>query len=348
MTYKETLFFIGKCLTISLDDSNKTAIENQLKNEIINWDTVVKVSTAQVVFPALYCNFKRAGFLHYLPEELVNYMKHITDLNRDRNKQLITQAEDLNNLLLTNNITPIFLKGTANLLDGLYEDIAERMVGDIDLLIDINVQKEAIKCLKKDGYKHLEKSSFINESHRHYPRLIKDNYIGAIEVHHDMLNAKGNVLFNYNFVKNSLSKKGKFTLLNKNNQLLLNILSEQINDAGHLFKRVSLRTFYDTYLMSKKTDTLKAIETLQSALYITNSHLAITATILNATSSINYTNNKEAKKHVVSALATLDNGRKNKLLLTFLKLKSVISTIITSPERKDYFIYMLKRVFNKN
>ena len=39
-------------------------------------------------------------------------MEHITNLNRERNKQIITQAKDLNTLLLKNNITPIFLKGT--------------------------------------------------------------------------------------------------------------------------------------------------------------------------------------------------------------------------------------------
>ena len=50
-------------------------------------------------------------------------MKHITNINRERNKQIITQAIELNNLLLANNITPIFLKGTGNLLAGIYVDI---------------------------------------------------------------------------------------------------------------------------------------------------------------------------------------------------------------------------------
>ena len=50
-------------------------------------------------------------------------MEHITDINRERNKQIITQAQELNTLLLNNNITPIFLKGTGNLLAGIYDDI---------------------------------------------------------------------------------------------------------------------------------------------------------------------------------------------------------------------------------
>ena len=112
MNYKETLYFVAKCLTISLEGNNRQEIEKQLKSKSINWNAVVKVSTAHYVFPALYCNLKRVDFLKYLPQELVSYMEYITNLNRERNEEIITQAKELNILLLANNITPIFLKGT--------------------------------------------------------------------------------------------------------------------------------------------------------------------------------------------------------------------------------------------
>jgi hypothetical protein len=134
LNYKETLFFIAKCLTISLEEKNRDEIELVLKTTDLDWESVVKVSTSHYVFPALYCNFKRANFLKYLPADLVDYMKHITDLNRDRNSQILQQAQELNSLLLANNIRPIFLKGTGNLLAGIYADNGERMVGDIDFL----------------------------------------------------------------------------------------------------------------------------------------------------------------------------------------------------------------------
>ena len=79
MNYKESLYFIGKCLTISLEEKNRQEIEKQLKSTSIDWDAVVKVSTAHYVFPALYCNLKRADFLHYLPQELVSFMKQINE-----------------------------------------------------------------------------------------------------------------------------------------------------------------------------------------------------------------------------------------------------------------------------
>ena len=116
MSYKETLYFVAKCLTISLEDNNRDEIEFMLKTTDVDWDAVVKVSTAHYVFPALYCNLKRVDFLKYLPQDLVSYMEHITDLNRERNQQILQQAQELNSLLLANNITPVFLKGTGNLL----------------------------------------------------------------------------------------------------------------------------------------------------------------------------------------------------------------------------------------
>ncbi len=45
-------------------------------------------------------------------------MEHVANTNRDRNTQIISQAKELNTFLLSHNITPIFIKGTANLLAG--------------------------------------------------------------------------------------------------------------------------------------------------------------------------------------------------------------------------------------
>jgi hypothetical protein len=50
MNYKETLFFVAKCLTISFEDKNIQFIEAQLQDETIDWDAVVKVSASNCVF----------------------------------------------------------------------------------------------------------------------------------------------------------------------------------------------------------------------------------------------------------------------------------------------------------
>ena len=186
MTYKKSLFFIGKCLTISHEKHNKILVEEELKSGNIDWDNIVKVSTSHYVFPALYINLKRAGFLEYLPKDLVDYMKRITDLNRERNQQIIEQAKEINDLLLKNNITPIFLKGTGNLLEGLYEDIAERMVGDIDVLVSKKQTNEAYEILKNQNYIKQNNNTQMLPNHRHLPRIIHKNKIAAIAIHKEI------------------------------------------------------------------------------------------------------------------------------------------------------------------
>ena len=55
MNYKETLLFIGKCLTITLEENNKKIVEKTLKTNKVDWEAVVKVSTAHFVFPVIVC-----------------------------------------------------------------------------------------------------------------------------------------------------------------------------------------------------------------------------------------------------------------------------------------------------
>ena len=64
-------------------------------------------------------------------------------------KKLLHKPRELNTLLLANNITPIFLKGTGNLLAGIYDDIAERMVGDIDFIFSKEDYPKANPIIKR-------------------------------------------------------------------------------------------------------------------------------------------------------------------------------------------------------
>ena len=173
MTYKETLYFIAQSLTLSSEEKNRSSIELILKTKELDWDSVVKLSTSHYVLSAVYCNLKRANFLKYVPAELVKYMKYITNLNRDRNKQIIQQAKKLNSLLLDNGIRPIFLKGTGNLLASIYEDIAERMVGDIDFLVSKNDYLKVIHILSKHGYSNI-KSLTKTKRHKYLNYAIKE------------------------------------------------------------------------------------------------------------------------------------------------------------------------------
>jgi hypothetical protein len=345
MNYKETLYFVAKCLTISLEDKNKQEIEKQLKSKSIDWDTVVKVSTAHYVFPALYCNLKRADFLKYLPKELLSYMEHITNINRERNEQIIAQAKDLNTLLLANNITPIFLKGTGNLLAGVYDDIGERMVGDIDLIFLKEDYTKAITILREFGY---DKEIYQELPYRHYPRIIRKGSIAGVEIHKDLLLEKYANEFNHNFVEKDSQVINGVTVLSYANKLNLSIIANQINDSGFYYKRMALRNAYDVFLLSKKTNAKAAVNTLDKLSHPLNCFLAACDEVFNKAESLTYNPTTKTASYLSDFNSQFINSRKtkrkHKRIKRYLLFKYRINIIHKSIIYKEYRVWSFKKL----
>ena len=350
MNYKETLFFIAKCLTISLEEKNRQEIEKLLKSTSIDWDAVVKVSTAHYVFPALYCNLKRADFLQYLPQELVSYMEHITDINRERNKQIIAQAKELNNVLLANNIKSIFLKGTGNLLAGIYEDIGERMVGDIDFLFSIKDYSKAITVLREFGYSEVKKKKhYPPDEKKHYRRLQKENNIAAIEIHSKLLNIKKYTNeFNYSFVAKDSQIINDVAVLSYTNKLNLSIVAYQIHDSGFYYKTMALRNAYDVFLLSKKTNAKVAMHALDKLTNPLNCFLAACYEIFNNVDSLKYKKTKKVASYLSIFNSQFTNRKPYKRINAYLFLKSRLHILYKCIIYKEYRVWLFNLLTDKN
>jgi len=354
LNYKEILFFIAKCLTISLEAKNRQQIEKKLKSTSIDWDAVVKVSTAHYVFPALYCNLQRANFLHYLPQELVSFMEHITDINRERNKQIIAQAKELNNFLLANKITPIFLKGTGNLLAGIYNDIAERMVGDIDFIFSKEDYLKAIAILRELGYSEVKKQEYYPpDEFRHYRRLQKENSIAAIEIHKDLLSFKKYTKeFNYSFVAKDSQVLNGVTVLSYANKLNLSIIANQINDHGFYYKTMAIRNAYDVFLLSKNTNAKDAVNTLDKLSHPLNCFLAACYEVFNKVDSLEYNSKIKVASYLSDFYSQFTNPIPIKREPIFNKIyifiKRIFYILYKSIIFKEYRVFIFKSLTDKN
>ncbi len=344
MTYKEALFFTGKCLTINHEEHNKKLVEEDLKNNKIDWEAIVKVSTSHYVFPALYCNFKKANFLHYIPEDLVAYMKHITDLNRERNMQIIAQAKEINDLLIANDITPVFLKGTGNLLEGLYDDIAERMVGDIDFIVDHNNIDKAFDLLIKDGYEN--KKGKTPDFHRHLARIISKNKVAAVEIHKELLIEKYTQEFNFEVIFKNHLTINKLNFLSYEDQLCLSIIAKQINDDGQYYNNIALRNAYDVFLLSNKVQTLEAISKYNSLFIPLNNFLAITKTVINS-DRLNFLENSSSKKTIKKFNQIIDKELDQKIVSKKLFVSKRLEIIYKSFFSKEYRTWLINRITDK-
>ena len=348
MNYKETLFFIAKCLTVSLEEKNRDAIEFILKTSDVDWDAVVKVSTAHYVFPALYCNLQRANFLHYLPQELVSYMEYITNINRGRNVQIINQAKELNTLLLANNITAIFLKGTGNLLADLYDDIAERMVGDIDFIFSKEDYLKSITILREFGYSEVHKHKYHFPYDIHYRRLQKENNIAAIEIHKELLDIKKHSNeFNYSFVAKDTQIINDVAVLSYTNKLNLSIISNQINDSGFYYKTMALRNAYDVFLLSKKTNAMAAVNTLDKLTNPLNCFLAACYEVFNNIDSLSYNPTAKTESYLSSFNGQFTNPARKKIRSNNI-IKRILYILYKFVIIKGYRVWLLNLLTDKD
>jgi hypothetical protein len=252
-TYRETLQLIADILSF------KNSIEEltlKLSSSTIDWDQFVTIASDHLVLPTCYCRLSQKDLLLYLPKDLVLYLKEITHINRNRNHSLMTQVTHITDIFNKKNINYTLLKGTALLAGNYFEDPGERMVGDIDVLVEQQHIHIAYKLLLDEGYdstKQTLRATYFED--KHLPRLIPSHFIGAVEIHRKVLTKPYKaVLENEEILKHK-------TTINKNsipcgkNLFEHSVLNFQVNDFGHFYNSMSLRSLYDSMIIMKTLTT---------------------------------------------------------------------------------------------
>lgn len=242
--------------------SNKQPeILQELENKIIrneeNLLRFIYLCSNHLVLPAIYIRFKELGFTDLISEELKNHLNEIYILNLKRNKEILIQIEEINNILKSRNIECIYLKGTANLMDNLYSDLGERMIGDIDLLVSESEYLEAADLIMSLGYKHQEKIFYDLKKSKHYPRLFKPDVPADIEIHRVPVTIEHSRLFDYRLIdenKKYIPNWGNCYVPSDEHKVIHNFIHSQLSNKGFLFKIMPLRDIFDFYLLSKRVN----------------------------------------------------------------------------------------------
>ncbi len=241
----------------------RDVIVQKISDDEIEWAHFVNLCSNHLIIPVIYLKFKSHHLIEYLPEELLDFLKEIYDLNLARNEQILLQINDILKLLNAHEIYPTFLKGTGNLLDGLYSDNGERMIGDIDFLVPEKDYLKAANILEDDGYEMTNPYYGNALKDKHYPPIIKDGVPAYIEIHRLIVHWKHGKRFNpLSIEKKDIvnpAKTGNFVLCDKD-KVIHNFIHSQFANLGNFRGLMSLRDIYDLYLMSERTDMAVVID----------------------------------------------------------------------------------------
>ncbi|WP_456438576.1 nucleotidyltransferase family protein [Psychroserpens sp.] len=251
-SYKYTLQLIADILSF---ENSIEALQQKMTSNAVDWEQFVFISSDYLVLTTCYCRLKQKKLLKYIPEDLELYLEEITTINRNRNTTLIVEIRNISEILNANKINHVFLKGSVFLIKGYYEDLGERMLGDIDILVD-ETQIETSYQLLID-YQYTGTTQGISAKyfeHKHLPRLQSELNLAAVELHNKVtIKSYKGILDPKTILDNKECVKNIYVPLSKH-LLYHSILNFQANDSGYMFSRISFKSIYDLLILHKKHD----------------------------------------------------------------------------------------------
>ena len=247
-----TLQCIAHILSFS---PNATALETQLRQFTDeDWLDLVKVGSSHLVLTTIYCRLQQKQLLQVLPKDLKTYLHDLTAINRNRNTTIFKQIDALSQLLKTNNINHVFLKGAALLVAGYYNDFGERMISDIDILIEPLQLKKASQLIQTLGY-HSQPLTFglkYKQPHNAPLLMPKKEGVATVELHRHVLHKYSKKFLPTKSLLDQKVSCNAFYIPSKQQLLSHIILNFEINDYGYNQIRLGFRNAYDFIIVLNK------------------------------------------------------------------------------------------------
>jgi len=262
----EYLLLIGRMLAMRGDPSTASYIKDRLALSTISWEQFVWIGSQHRILPALYIHLAEQNLLDLLPDDLTDHLQQLHYMNTIRNQALLEQVYDITNILNANGITPIYIKGIAHTLQNLYSDPGERMIGDIDFLVQLDEIPKTVELMGSLGYSNptkLLESKY--EKNKHYPRLRNPEKMAGVEIHRQPVSSPYDKVFNLEFLQPKLmaiNSNGSVLAPSYIDQIIHNAMNAQMNDFGFKKRRINLRHSYDLFLLSNRASVNQAVSTL--------------------------------------------------------------------------------------
>lgn len=259
MNHEYLYYLTSRILSLDFFPGRRSWIIKRFPSSKKHWQQWVQTASNHMVLPATYLALKRHQLLDHLPMELNESLQYIYELNHERNQKIGKHAHTINQILKDKDITPLFMKGSANLLDKVYHDSGERMMYDIDILVEDQNMLPAVELLTGLGYK--PQKPFIPSSYpstMHYPIMYREGYTAGVEIHR--------IPVQYLYLKkfdtsgiwqtSRRSKDPSFDgkVMADDKKMIHNFIHSQLMHSRHYYGNVSLRDLYDILLLSRRDD----------------------------------------------------------------------------------------------
>jgi hypothetical protein len=325
MNFKDLYYFTGKCLALDSNPEFRETIIATITSGTFPVKMFVWLCDRHLILPVLYIKFRNYNILSLLPPELSSHLEYVYVLNKKRNLEILQQTDQINTILKHENISPVYLKGTGNLLAQLYSDPGERMIGDIDILVMESDYLKTIDLVISLGYNYEEKDYRNEAIEKHFHRLYRQDVPADIEIHRVPVNIKFSKKFNSEMIyANRIPAHGYSASFvpSLEHRIIHNFIHAQLSNKGHWLKSNSLRDLYDLYLLSNQADLISIISQVEEKNKFI-SYIAFANRIFNSTNQKFPLNKRSAKRYRFLSDFFLEHSylyRVNRIIYNFYEL----------------------------
>jgi len=256
VTYKELHYFTGKCLNIDSLPSFRDSLAARSSATPPGWEELIWFWDQSLILCTVYCLFRKNGLLNLFPGELAAHLGEIHRLNRLRNERILSQESRITGALNKAAIYPVYLKGLGNLMDGLYNDPGERIIGDIDLLVPEADFLKAVATLVDLGYQSSVRIYDDPEKEMHYPPLYHPEEPANVEIHRIPVASAYTGSFSAAVLlaeKKTVTGRTGCLVPSDRHKVIHTFLHSEVMNHGHAFRHLSFRALYDLLLLSQRT-----------------------------------------------------------------------------------------------
>ena len=159
MSRAKTYRFLCGCLSKHLSDPQREMFSQLALSSGLDWTDFIVMASESPMHPRTR-RARANGVAELLPHDVVDYLDGMAILNWQRNSRIRSEISEIAAVFAEIGVAPVLLKGAAHLMSGLYDDIGDRVMLDIDLLVPQARLQNCADALKREGFRILPTMAF--------------------------------------------------------------------------------------------------------------------------------------------------------------------------------------------
>jgi hypothetical protein len=241
-----------------LNGRDDAAVAKRLRHDAVSnpklWSDLISIANEHLVTAPVWSALQRCGLAATAPMNAAEYLQSFHTFNSDRNRAIQTQLTECVERLNGSGIEPMLLKGAAHLAAGLYGQVGDRYLSDVDLLVRADGIERAFELMLELGYRPASAKDY--SKHHHLAPLIREGSPVALELHrapvpsHAQQASPIPALWENSTVMSAAG--ARFRLPSPTDAAMLAFLHSAVIDRDLALLLIPLRLFYDAHLLQMR------------------------------------------------------------------------------------------------